>query len=204
MAINTSALLSYVEEQNLPLIRKSVLGARTIKYLTLQTGVVGPTAINLLETSVEFGDGSTCGWNANGETRLSQRKIVPANLKVNMSFCDKQMLSTWAQHEVRVAAGHEQLPFEEAFVAGITEQIGEKLDVAIWQGVYINGTHYNGFLNRMLRSNCSGWLSEAQRPTRFTQWIFLSFFIKTNRSIQSPLIYTGKMPRGSKLCEVLL
>ena len=147
MAINTSALLSYVEEQNLPLIRKSVLGARTIKYLTLQTGVVGPTAINLLETSVEFGDGSTCGWNANGETRLSQRKIVPANLKVNMSFCDKQMLSTWAQHEVRVAAGHEQLPFEEAFVAGITEQIGEKLDVAIWQGVSINGTHYNGFLN---------------------------------------------------------
>ena len=147
MAINTSALTAYVEEQNLPLIRKAVLGARTIQYLTLQTGVVGPTAINLLETTVEFGDGSACGWNANGESKLSQRKIEPANLKVNMSFCDKKLLATWAQHEVRVAAGHEQLPFEEAFVAGIIEQIGEKLDSAIWQGIEVGGKTYKGFLN---------------------------------------------------------
>lgn len=146
MAINTSALTAYVEEQNLPLIRKSVLGARTIQYLTLQTGVVGPTAINLLETSVEFGDGSACGWNASGESKLSQRKIEPANLKVNMSFCDKKMAATWAQHEVRVAAGHEQLPFEEAFVNGVIEQIGEKLDTAIWQGIEIGGKTYKGFL----------------------------------------------------------
>lgn len=147
MAINTSALTSYVEQQNVPLIRKAVLGARTIKYLTLQTGVNGPTAINILDTTVQFGDGSACGWNEAGESKLSQRVITPAIAKVNMSFCDKKLLKTWAQHEVRVAAGTNVLPFEEAFTQDVIDKIGEKVDDLIWNGGTIGGVEYKGFLN---------------------------------------------------------
>lgn len=147
MAINTSNLTNYVDEQRLPLIRKAVLGARTIPYLTLQTGVVGTTALNLLETTVSFGDGGTCGWNEAGESKISQRKINPAIVKVNMAFCDKKMAKTFAQHEVRVAAGQAKLPFEEAFVAGVIDSISEELDKMIWQGGTIGGVEYKGFLN---------------------------------------------------------
>lgn len=147
MAINTSTLTSYVEEQNLNLIRKSVLGARTIPYLTLQTGVVGPTAVNILDTTIEFGDGSQCGWNATGESKLSQRIITPAHPKINMSFCEKKLLKTWAQNEVRVAAGHENLPFEQEFTQDIVDKVGEQLDKLIWQGGTIGGVEYKGFLN---------------------------------------------------------
>ena len=33
-----------------------------------------------------------------------------------MTFCDKDLLSTWAGHEVKVAAGTSELPFEQDFV----------------------------------------------------------------------------------------
>lgn len=147
MAINTSNLTNYVDEQRLPLIRKAVLGARTIPYLTLQTGVVGTTALNILDTTIQFGDGGSCGWNANGESKISQRKINPAIIKVNMSFCDKKLAKTFAQHEVRVAAGQAKLPFEEQFTADIIDAIAVELDKMIWQGGTIGGVDYKGFLN---------------------------------------------------------
>lgn len=147
MSLNLNALTAYVDEQRLPLIRKSILGARTIAHMEMQTGVVGPTALNLLETTVQFGDGSQCGWNEAGETKLSQRKLIPAMLKVNMSFCDKKMAKYWMAHEVKVAAGRSTLPFEQAFVESIIESINGEIDKIVWQGVTVGGVKYEGLLD---------------------------------------------------------
>ena len=124
MAVNLSALTAYVDEQKIGLIRKSALGAKTLDYVNIQTGVVGPTAINLLNTDIVFGDGSSCGWNEAGTSTVSQRKIVPALLKVNMSFCDKAMAKYFMNYEVNMAAGRANLPFEEAFIGDVVENSG--------------------------------------------------------------------------------
>ena len=134
MAINVSNLTTYVDEQRVPLIRKAVLGARTAYHFYLMTGVKGATALNLLTTNVEFGDGNNCGWNEAGESTLSQRTLTPGAIAVNMSFCDKKLLKTWANHEVRVAAGQKTLPFEEDFMKGVGEAIAANLEKAMWQG----------------------------------------------------------------------
>lgn len=134
MAINVSNLTTYVDEQRIPLLRKAVLGARTAYHFYLMTGVKGATALNLLSTNVEFGDGYDCGWNEAGESTLSQRVLTPGAISVNMSFCDKKLLKTWANHEVRVAAGQKTLPFEEDFMKGVGESIAAKLEKALWQG----------------------------------------------------------------------
>ena len=134
MAINVSNLTTYVDEQRVPLIRKAVLGARTAYHFYLMTGVKGATALNLLATNVEFGDGNNCGWNEAGESTLSQRILTPGAISVNMSFCDKKLLKTWANHEVRVAAGQKTLPFEEDFMKGVGESIAATLEKALWQG----------------------------------------------------------------------
>ena len=47
-----NSLPAYVEQQRLPLIAKSVLGAKTASLITLQTGVKGDTAVNLVSTTV--------------------------------------------------------------------------------------------------------------------------------------------------------
>ena len=139
MAINTSALTAYTEEHRLPLLRKAVIGGKSAKLFNLQTGVKGATALNLLNTSISFGDGSACGWNEAGTSSLSQRIITPGYPKVNMSLCDKQLLKYWTNYEVRVAAGQKTLPFEEDFMNGIVEGVAATLEKAIWQGNTASG-----------------------------------------------------------------
>ena len=139
MAINVNNLTTYVDEQRLPLIRKAVLGARTAYHFYLMTGVKGATALNLLSTDVQFGDGYDCGWHEAGSSTLSQRTLTPGAIAVNMAFCDKKLLKTWANYEVRVAAGQKTLPFEEDFMAGVGEAIAANLEKALWQGDTASG-----------------------------------------------------------------
>lgn len=135
MAINVSALSQYVDEQRLPLIRKSVFAAPSTRYFNLQTGVKHAAALNLLNTEVVFGDGSACGWSESGSSTFSQRILEVGNFKINMSFCEKAMLKYWQAFDIRVAAGQKSLPFEEDFVAGIIDGIRVKLESLIWKGV---------------------------------------------------------------------
>lgn len=147
MAVNLDSLSVYVDENKLDLIRKTVLGPKTIGYLNLQTGVKGKTKINLLETTVTFGDGASCGFTDNANTKLSQREIDPASVKINATFCDKKMQKYFMNHQVTVAAGRSTLPFEEHFVNSLVESTGVELEKAIWNGVNIGGTEYKGFLD---------------------------------------------------------
>lgn len=147
MAVNLDSLSVYVDQNKLDLIRKTVLGPKTIGYLNLQTGVKGKTKINLLETTVTFGDGTSCGFTDNANTKLSQREIDPASIKINATFCDKKMQKYFMNHQVTVAAGRSTLPFEEHFVNSLVESTGAELEKAIWNGVEIGGTHYKGFLD---------------------------------------------------------
>lgn len=51
-----------------------------------------------------------------------------------MSFCDKKLLNTWANYNVKIAAGQKTLPFEQDFMDGVGRDIAAKLEVALWQG----------------------------------------------------------------------
>lgn len=133
MAIQNT-LPAYVEQNHDTLIRESVMGAESAKMFTLQTGVKTKTALNLLKTEIEFQDGSNCGFNANGTSTLSQRLIEAPIVKINMSFCDKKLLNSALQHDVRVAAGQKTLPFEEDFISDIMAQVNLATERMIWQG----------------------------------------------------------------------
>jgi len=135
MATNlTLTLPQYVEQNHDTLLRGAILGAETAKRFTLQTGVKTKTALNLLNTDVEFQDGSNCGFSANGSASISQRTITAPVVKVNMSFCDKKLLNSCLQHQVRIAAGQKTLPFEQDFIASVIEQVNLKVEKLVWQG----------------------------------------------------------------------
>ena len=147
MAVNLSGLTTYVSTNADTLVAKASLGAPSLKYFTLQTGVKGETMINVLNTTISLGNGKACGWNEAGESKVSQRKITPWVAKVNRSFCDKAMLDYFMNAEVNVAAGRQNLPFEEKFIADIVKGVNEEVEKAVWQGVTIAGTKYDGLLN---------------------------------------------------------
>ncbi len=139
-----TSLPNYVEEKKFGLIRNAVIGAKSASLFNLQTGIKGATALNLLNTDVVFGDGSDCGWDDAGTSTLSQRILTPGYPKVNMSFCDKVLLKTYANYEVKVAAGQKTMPFEEDFIAGVIENVKAKLETMIWTGSVSGGDAFDG------------------------------------------------------------
>lgn len=147
MSVNLNGLTTYVEQNTDNLVAKASLGAPSLKYFTLQTGVKGETAINVLDTTISLGNGKACGWNESGETKVSQRTIKPWVAKVNRSFCDKAMVDYFLNAEVNIAAGRQTLPFEEKFIADVIKGVNEEVEKAVWQGTTIGGTKYNGLLD---------------------------------------------------------
>lgn len=134
MAINTSSLTAYVGDNKEKLISKAVIGAKSASKFNLVTGVKGAQKLNLLDTTVSLQDGSACGWTEAGTSKLSQRTIEAKPIKVNQAFCDKQLLATSLNYEVKVAAGQKTLPFEEDFVNGVIDGVAAEVEKTIWQG----------------------------------------------------------------------
>lgn len=153
MAVNLSGLTTYVEQNANGLIAKTSLGAPSLKYFKIQTGVKGETMINVLNTTISLGNGKACGWSESGESKISQRKIKPWLAKINRSFCDKAMADYFMNAEVNIAAGRQALPFEEQFIADIVKGANEEVEKAVWQGVTIAGTKYEGLLDILANAN---------------------------------------------------
>ena len=134
MAIDVTKLSQYVDETRKELILNTVLGAKSASLFNLQTGVKHQAALNLLDTTIEFGDGSDCGWDAAGSSALSQRLITVGQVKINTPFCEKKLLKVWAGQDVKVAAGTANLPFEQQFIKGVVDGVKQENEIAIWQG----------------------------------------------------------------------
>ncbi len=128
-----TAITGYVEEHRSDLLAKSMLDGKSRRAFNLMTDVKGPTALNIMDTDVHFQE-LACGWNESGSTEFTQRILTPKELMVEMAFCDKNLLKTWAQYEVKVAAGFETLPFEEKWVGQILKSINEQIEKMLYQG----------------------------------------------------------------------
>ena len=134
----------YVEEHRSELLSKAMLDGRSRRAFNLMTDVKGPTTLNLLDTNVVFGE-LQCGWNEQGSTEFTQRKLEPKALSVNMAFCDKKLLGTYAQYEVKVAAGLEEMPFEEKWTSQILASVNEQIEKMIYQGTG-TGAEFKGLI----------------------------------------------------------
>ena len=144
-----SSLTAYVEERNGELLAKAVAGAKSAKLFNLQTGCKGDTAINIMDMTVNFGNGAACGWNESGTTDFTQRVIAAKPLAVNMGFCDKKLLKYWAQHEVQVASLPEdkKMPFEQKFIDTLISRIDAGIEKMIYQGQSGQTNQFEGLIS---------------------------------------------------------
>lgn len=144
MAMDLTKLPAYVEQEKLPLVKKTVLGAKTASIINVQSDIKGSAAINLLSVDPTLQAGG-CGWNDAGNAAMSQRIIKTKFLKVNQSFCDKDFLNYWTNYEVKVGVGRETLPFEEYFTSAIVDKVKESVEKMIWNG-NDSATQFKGLL----------------------------------------------------------
>lgn len=150
MAFNVSTITDYVKGNETQLIGKAVIGANTLQYINLQTGVKGKAYLNLL-TADPYLQSGTCGWNTSGSTSVTRREIDTNPVKVNETFCDKDLINTFMQHEVKVAAGQKTLPFEEEFIGQQIKGINKKLEEMIWRGNTVSGTGHLGLVDGFIK-----------------------------------------------------
>ena len=139
-----TGITGYVEEHRSELLSKAMLDGRSRRAFNLMSDVKGPTTLNIMDTNVVFGE-LQCGWNESGSTEFSQRKLEPKALSVNMAFCDKKLLGTYAQYEVKVAAGLEEMPFEEKWTSQILASVNEQIEKMIYQGTG-TGAEFKGLI----------------------------------------------------------
>lgn len=134
MAFNKAGLADYVEQNRDAILKEIVLEGSTIGRMVKQTGIKTSEKINYLSLDPTFQDGADCGFTAQGDVVLTQRQIDTGVIKVNMELCDRTLLGKYAEYEVRLAAGEEQLPFEQEIVDQLVAKINKQLEIAVWQG----------------------------------------------------------------------
>lgn len=136
--LDISGLTAYINENRDLLLSKIATVIDSSKYLQIQTGVTADTAIHGIITDLSIQDGSDCGFNADGEQTISERKLEPNYLKVNAQYCPKDFYGTYMHYQTNVAMGRSELPLEEALVNDIIKSIAVKNENLIWSGVKAN------------------------------------------------------------------
>lgn len=134
MAINVSALPDYIQENRDELFVKAIASTKTLDYIESMLGVKGKAALNYLNSTVVLADGESCGWNPQGDDTFTQKTVSTKLVAVNKEFCAKQMRSKWMSYDLSLAAGRENLPFEQKIADSNVAAIKKAVEKLIWQG----------------------------------------------------------------------
>lgn len=136
MPYNVSSLTAYVDQSDLTLRIASAITATTSNYVTLMPGIKGEKALNLVAIDPVFQDGEGCGWTEDGDTVISQRKITTHPIKINLSWCDRDLEGLFTQQALKAGAnGYDDLAFAKYFLEDIDKKIQAKIEKALWQSV---------------------------------------------------------------------
>ena len=155
MAFDVSTLTNYVDEQRLPLVARAVASGATLQMGTqLWTGVKGETAVNKLGTDIFFQDASSCGFNASGDVKFTQRKLKPGHIKLDMEFCPKVLKNKWASTQLALGlAGNQELPFEQEIMNMIMDEVNAQVEKMLWRSNLSTGTgnlqYFDGFIHNI-------------------------------------------------------
>ncbi|MBQ0097622.1 MAG: hypothetical protein KBS62_01630 [Oscillospiraceae bacterium] len=135
---------NYVKENAEQILTDTVLAAPSLDEFTKMPDVHCTTKLNIMENTIAFQDGSSCGFNAQGSTTLSQRSLVPGVIKVNMSWCHKDLLTTVKGIKVNIRAGEEEMADEQLLMNDIMVKIANQLEHDLWQGSIAGGQQFDG------------------------------------------------------------
>lgn len=133
MSLNVSGLAAYTDENKMPLIKKSILGGRTLQYITIQPDIKSSAAINILDSTLTIQAGA-CGFTDAGSTVLTQRDLSVCPLKVNESICLDTLEGYYTQAMMQAGSYNESIPFEQLYAEDKADKIAAAIEDNIWKG----------------------------------------------------------------------
>lgn len=139
MSLNVNGLTAYVDENKMALIKKAVLGGRTLRFITVQPDIKSSATINIIDSDLVAQAGA-CGWNEAGETILTQQVLTVCPIRVNESICLDTLESYYTQKMMNPGSYNETIPFEEIYASEKADKINALIDDLLWRGDTVSGS----------------------------------------------------------------
>lgn len=156
MSLNLAGLTAYVDQEKLPLIKKSILKGRTAELITVQPGIKSSAAINILGSTINAMAGA-CGWSPSGSTALTQRNISVVDLQIPEAICLTDLEAYYTQKMMNPGSYNESIPFEGIYAEEKADQIQALVDDLAWKGNTSTGTGnlalVDGFIRLLTAAN---------------------------------------------------
>jgi len=135
MGFNLAGLTAYVEERQDPLVKASLFGAKMMQNATVLDNIKGNTALPRLSQTVYF-QTDACGFNATGDTTITQRLLVPGKVRINQQWCPKDFEPYFLRAGIPAGAMREKVDPEaifQAITSYIVDIVNQEVDKAVWQ-----------------------------------------------------------------------
>lgn len=139
MSFDLSTLTAYVDQEKLPLIKKSILEGRTAQLITVQPDIKSSASINILGSTL-VGQAGGCGWSPTGSTAVTQRDITVCPLKFEEALCLNDLEQYFLQKSMKPGSYNEEIPFEGIFAEEKAEKIQAIMEDIMWKGDTVAGT----------------------------------------------------------------
>jgi hypothetical protein len=152
-AYDVATIGGYVDQVGGELLSKALIGATTPKYVNVRLGIKGTQALNLLNSTAYFQDG-TCGWSPSGTTEFTQHNITTCAEKYNEALCYKDLYDTYQSMLMAPGQTQESVPFEQQIADLKVKQIQQRIEQQLWQNTTAGGGCFNGF--KLLISTSTG------------------------------------------------
>lgn len=135
MAFDVSALPSFKNTQG-ELIAKALATPKSVKLFAKQYGIKGIATLNYHATTINFQDGSSCGFTNSGNDVFTQKDIKTVKLKVNKTFCLSDLEQTYLESKLDAGASYvDDSAFADSLTDTINKAIAAEVEKAIWQSV---------------------------------------------------------------------
>jgi len=157
-AYDVSTIGSYVDQVGGELLSKALIGGTTARYANVRLGIKGTQALNLLNSTAYFQDG-TCGWSPSGSTTFTQSNITTCPEKYNEALCYKDLYDTYQSMLMAPGQTSETVPFEQQIAELKIKQIQQRIEQQLWQAT-TGSTCFNG-LKTLIASGQTGVASSS-------------------------------------------
>src|SRR5690606_10949121 len=113
MAYNVAALETYVNEQNFPILKKSIFGSKTVDLFAKQSGIKHSEALNFMDVDAVF-QSNAAGQpiTSIGNTSFTQRFITVAPIAVRQDYDPRDLNEKYLQSQLKAGSADDELPFE--------------------------------------------------------------------------------------------
>lgn len=149
MGFTVSSLTNYVDQTSEELLVALQFEGETAKYANIQSGIKSAAALQILTNTPFPQDGTSCGFNASGDSAFTQRTLTTYPIKWQDSFCPRALEAKWTQILLRKGQNYTEGDVPKAIFDDIIKQILRIQETMDWVGNILtvsNGLikHYDG------------------------------------------------------------